>query len=337
MSEIVVKLQARTSRIRFESPSIDPTAIIITDSNVAPRLKGSTQRMVTIPAGETSKNFDQFVSVQRQLAQFKASRKTTFVAIGGGVVGDLAGFVAATYMRGVRLIQVPTTLLAMVDSSVGGKVGIDLPEGKNLVGAFYPADEVFIDAAWLSSLPERQFRCGMAEVIKYGFIQDQSLLEALDNAPLTEANDVRLTKVIRRCVELKKEVVEEDEFETTGRRAILNFGHTVGHALETLTNYETFTHGEAIAIGMVAELRVGQKLGLSTQNLTERAINIFTAHGLPVQLPKQIDVDAILEAMRLDKKSENQDLTMSLVSEPGVCRLVKDIDPDLVREALFES
>lgn len=337
MSEIVVKLQARTSRIRFESPSIDPTAIIITDSNVAPLLKENSHRKVIIPAGETSKTFYQFVSVQRQLAQFKASRKTTLVAIGGGVVGDLAGFVAATYMRGVRLIQVPTTLLAMVDSSVGGKVGIDLPEGKNLVGAFYPADEVYIDAAWLSSLPERQFRCGMAEVIKYGFIQDESLLADLENAPLTDAHDNRLSKVIRRCVELKKEVVEEDEFETTGRRAILNFGHTVGHALETLTNYETFTHGEAIAIGMVAELRVGQKLGLSTQNLTERAINIFTAHGLPVQLPKQIDVDAILEAMRLDKKSENQDLTMSLVSEPGVCRLVKSIDHDLVKEALLES
>ncbi len=334
MDEIQVDLHSGPTRIRFERFTSNDDRIIVTDSNLAHSVEHEVP--IVIPAGESSKCLRQFEYLLDQLANKGAKRKTKLVALGGGVIGDLAGFAAATYMRGIPLIQVPTTLLAMVDSSVGGKVGIDTPAGKNLVGAFYPAQEVFIDQSWLSTLPERQWQCGMAEVIKYGFIMDRNLAEALAQNPLLNPSDQRISVTVRQCILHKKKVVEADEFETTGYRAILNFGHTIGHAIEKLTNYEVYTHGEAIAIGMVIETKIGEKLGICEQGLSNIVAQTLEAHGLPTNSAVTNDVENIIQSMRGDKKSVRGELSMSLVTEIGACQLVQDIPESLVREVLNE-
>jgi 3-dehydroquinate synthase len=257
------------------------------------------------------------------------------VAFGGGVVGDLAGFLAATYLRGVPFIQVPTTLLAQVDSSVGGKVGIDLPEGKNLVGAFYPPTSVQIPLECLHTLPERELRNGSAEVLKYGLIQDAALWHELEE-PLGVGTP-RLETVVRRCIELKAEVVAEDELETTGRRAILNFGHTIGHALEHRYEYGTLLHGEAISVGMVAEARLGELLGMTPAGTAVAIAKRFEAWGLPTTDPALQEPDSLIDAMRGDKKAQDGRLAFSLLEGIGACKLVEQVDEQVVRRALAES
>lgn len=322
--------------ILFQKVDI-PDGLIISDKNVLdahPHLFEGRDAIVLEP-GEHTKSLAVYERLCRQLVEHKVSRKTILVALGGGVIGDLAGFVAATYMRGIRYVQVPTTLLAQVDSSVGGKTGVDLPEGKNLVGAFYPPFLVQIDTSLLQTLPPRQLRCGVAEVLKYGFIQSPSLDASLRKRSLT-LEDARLQSVVEECIAIKARMVQEDEFETTGLRAQLNFGHTIGHALEQITNYATYTHGEAIAIGMVVEAKIGEKLGFSNPGLTEDVESLIAAHQLPTNAVELNQIDQIVAAMRKDKKSMSGELSMSLVKSIGDCSLVPNIDENLIRGVLGE-
>ena len=315
---------------------VDVQSPVITDANVhtaySELLKGRNNVLV-LPAGESTKSMDMFVQAQKWLANIGATRKTELVVLGGGVVGDLGGFVAATYMRGIPFIQIPTSLLAQVDSSVGGKVGVDLEEGKNLVGAFYPSKSVTIDEAFLSTLPQAEFINGMAEVWKYGFIMDRNLVETLERSTLN-AHSPHLTQVIHRCITLKAQVVQEDEFETLGRRAILNFGHTIGHALEQITGYSELRHGEAIAVGMVAEAHLGEILGLTPKGTTQRIRAAMSIQGLPTHHAATTDWDRMQWAMRRDKKVEGGHLAFSLLSEIGACTLIKDVEEGAVKEAL---
>ncbi|QYK52115.1 MAG: 3-dehydroquinate synthase [Fimbriimonadaceae bacterium] len=309
--------------------------IVITDNNLTacyPSLKNISGNLITIPAGEESKSFDQYEKVVEQIFQSSFLRNGTIFAIGGGVVGDLAGFVAATVHRGVRFVQVPTSLLAMVDSSVGGKVGIDLRHGKNLLGSFYNPAAVYIDPAVLQTLPVEHFQNGMAEVIKYGWILDTELLEILNQETLT-ATSRNLQEIVFRCVALKCDVVEEDFTEKSGLRAILNFGHTVGHALEAQVKYKNLLHGQAIAIGMVAEVAIANELGLS-QLRTQDIEPLFQQYQLPICPTSHVNLDQLISLMLGDKKSTGNGIAMSLVLEPGQCKLVDNIDPALVRRVL---
>jgi 3-dehydroquinate synthase len=310
-----------------------PTDVrVITDRNVEAALKGASSApwpwspsdVLVLPPGESTKDLETFGRCLSWLAASGASRKTTVVALGGGVIGDLAGFVASAYMRGISLVQVPTTLLAQVDSAVGGKVGVDLPEGKNLAGAFYPPAAVSICPETLRTLPERQLRNGMAEVLKYGFILDPDMLGMIP-ADLLTAVDDEWDRIVMRCLALKAAVVEGDEFEKTGLRAVLNYGHTVGHAIEKVTGYGPVLHGEAISIGMVAEARLGEALGISQKGTAEAVEAELVRAGLPVHHEALDDGEALVQAMRLDKKAVGGSLAFSLLSRIGVCKLVTDV------------
>ena len=294
---------------------------ILTDANVAALAPLPDKvPVLAMPPGEATKSLQAFGDALGWLARTGASRRTTVVALGGGVVGDLAGFVAAAYMRGVPLLQIPTTLLAMVDSSVGGKVAVDLPEGKNLAGAFWPPKEVRIPLDALDSLDERQLRNGLAEVLKYGFIMDPPLLDA----PID----------VMRCVALKAQVVEEDEHETTGRRAILNFGHTIGHAIERLTGYGPVLHGEAISIGMALEADLGERLGITARGTAKTVRETLSQRGLPTAHEAVHEVESMLQAMRGDKKSIGGALAFSLLTHVGECKLIENVPEDVVRQIL---
>jgi 3-dehydroquinate synthase len=259
-----------------------------------------TFSLAPVPVGEPSKSMEHAAKLLSDLAAKKVPRSGTIIGLGGGVVGDLAGFVAASYLRGVVFIQVPTTLLAMVDSSVGGKTGVNLPEGKNLVGAFYQPKLVVIDLTALRSLSEREFAAGMAEVIKYGAIKDKTLFDRV--AKGVKPDDADLDEIVEKCVAIKARIVENDEFETKGERALLNFGHTIGHAIEKATEYKTYLHGEAISLGMraAAWLSVGQA-GLPEAD-ARRIEAALTANHLPVTLKPEVDCAAILAAIGNDKK-----------------------------------
>lgn len=308
----------------------------ITDSNVVKEFGDHFPPSVPVfvcEPGEASKSIRVFSEALEWLAERGASRNATVVALGGGVVGDLAGFVAAAYMRGVSVLQIPTTLLAQVDSSIGGKVAIDLKHGKNLAGAFHPPCEVRIAVEALSSLPDREFANGLAEVLKYGFILDPDLVESLEFRMLNKRDD-RLEGVIRRCVDLKAAVVQSDEFETTGERAILNFGHTVGHAIELVGGCEGALHGEAISVGMVVEATLGELLGITAQGSRQRIENCLRSAGLPTYSPSLNAPDELIAAMRRDKKAQRGQLAFSLLTQIGACKLFPSIDESDVRAAL---
>jgi len=236
-------------------------------------------------------------------------------------------------MRGVPYYQIPTTLLSQVDSSVGGKVGVDLPEGKNLAGAFYPPAHVSISVELLQTLSRQQFANGMAEVWKYGFIMDSELVGLLEEKAI-EPNDSNLESIVERCIALKARVVEADEFETTGLRAILNFGHTVGHAIEFATGYGTLLHGEAISIGMVAEARLGELLGITPAGIWREIQRNMKNQGLPTSHLVLHHSELLLNAMLGDKKAANGKLAFSLLTDIGRCKLVEDVPASAVQEAL---
>ncbi|MBV6458006.1 MAG: 3-dehydroquinate synthase [Fimbriimonadaceae bacterium] len=311
-------------------------ALVVTDTNVAaawPEMARSWRSLKVVPAGESSKTVRVFEDVLEWLGEEGLRRNGTVVAWGGGVVGDLAGYAAAAYMRGVRYIQIPTSLLAMVDSSVGGKVGIDLRAGKNLAGAFHPPAEVRIANEFLQTLPQRQFTNGMAEVWKYGFIMDADLVGTLSGTQW-RADTAGLQDLIELCVRHKARVVIEDEFETTGLRAILNFGHTVGHAIERMLGYRELLHGEAVAIGMAIEAKVGAKLGVTEPEAVVKVIEGLAGAGLPTDWNGVWDADDVLKAMLVDKKRQGEGLTMSLLERVGRCKLVDNIPLDTVRNLL---
>jgi 3-dehydroquinate synthase len=259
-----------------------------------------------VPAGEASKRLEVATTLYERLVAMKADRHAVVVALGGGVVGDLAGFVAATYARGLPLLMLPTSLLAQVDSSVGGKVGVNLPRAKNIVGAFHQPAGVWIDTDTLSSLPERELRCGLAEVVKYGVILDASLFSDLEHGAdaILRRDPGLVRRIVARCCELKAEVVSRDEREETGLRAVLNFGHTVGHAIEAIAGYGSpFQHGEAVAAGMVAECRLAERMGWIGPDLTDRLVALLERFGLPTRTPG-LDPDRLIHAMGQDKKNQ---------------------------------
>ncbi len=321
-------------------------AVVITDTNVeqphatpvATALAAADFQvdLVVIEPGEPSKSIDTADNVWQKLLQLKADRQTLIVAAGGGVVGDLAGFVAATYTRGVRLMQFPTTLLAQVDSSVGGKVGVNLPGAKNMVGAFWQPVGVLIDTRVLATLPQREYRAGLAEVIKYGVILDADFFAYLEAnvEGLNKRSDEVLQHVIARCCRLKADVVEADERETSGLRAILNYGHTFAHAIEAVTRYGEFVHGEAVSIGMQCASRLAEGLHRINADVTQRQHDLFTALGLPVAVP-DLDHDELIATMQHDKKVEGGQLRFVLPTRLGHVDLVPDVEPALVRAALF--
>jgi 3-dehydroquinate synthase len=319
---------------------------VISDAHVAPlygraverTLKGAGFEPVSIvvPAGEKAKSLKTVQSCYLQLAAHRLERKSFVVALGGGVVGDLAGFVAATYLRGVAFIQAPTTLLAQVDSSVGGKVGVNLPVGKNLVGAFYQPRLVCCDLDTFKTLPEREFRTGLAEVIKYGIIQDARLFEKLErDLPKVLAREpASLASVVARCCEIKAAVVGQDETES-GLRAILNFGHTIGHALEAISKYGKYLHGEAIAIGQVAAARLSNRLAGLSNSEVARITALFSASGLPITLrlsPTQRG--QLLQAMKLDKKVSGGEIKFVLAHKIGRVEYGQSVPLELLKEIL---
>ncbi|HRI12926.1 MAG TPA: 3-dehydroquinate synthase [Verrucomicrobiota bacterium] len=289
--------------------------VIITDANVGPKYADAAMRalkmagfvpsVVTVPAGESAKSLKVLGECYDQLAMKRVERRSFVIALGGGCVGDLAGFVAASYLRGIAYVQVATTLLAQVDSSVGGKVGINLKSGKNLVGAFHQPRAVLCDLDTLTTLPDREFRAGLAEVVKYGIIKDAELFKRLEREldKVLQRDPITLSTVIARCCTLKAEIVAADEFETTGARAILNFGHTIGHGIEAISGYHEFIHGEAVSLGTVAAARLSARLLALSDEEATRIRDLLKRIGLPVSLKLSAKKrDALFDAMRLDKK-----------------------------------
>ena len=311
-------------------------ALVVTEEHVAPllleracralRAAGVRAVPAILPAGEETKSLAQYAALLHKLAEAGLTRADTVVALGGGVIGDLAGFAAATWLRGIRLVQVPTTLLAMVDSSVGGKTAIDLPEGKNLVGAFYQPRLVLIDPNVLASLPDSTFADGMAEVVKYGYISNREILTMVSQ-PDYKAN---IENIIYECVKIKRDVVAIDEHDT-GLRMILNFGHTIGHAAEKLGNYTDLTHGQAVAIGMVAAMRLSALLG--NEDLTAPLIDILKHIGLPTEL--NYDRESIFNALLSDKKKFGATVNFILVREAGRAEITP-IDAEKLHEYVLK-
>ena len=303
--------------------------------------------VIVIEPGEEAKSLEVAGALWQGLLDLGADRKTIVVAVGGGVVGDLAGFVAATYARGLRVLQIPTSLLAQVDSSVGGKVGINLPEAKNMVGAILQPLGVLVDIATLATLPADEFRAGLAEVVKYGAVCNAEFFQYLEAnaAALIQRDEKVLVSVIARCCRLKADAVERDERDESGLRAVLNFGHTFGHAFESVShssplpkgegtsNHGTLLHGEAVAMGMMCAARLAERAGRINADFTIRLRLLLQTFGLPVDLPK-LDSRQVLDAMMHDKKSQNGHLRLVLPSRLGQAELVGGVNQDDVRAIL---
>jgi 3-dehydroquinate synthase len=302
-----------------------------------PALDGLQVDVFTLPDGERYKTLDSYAKLMDFLVDKRHNRTTTLIALGGGVVGDLTGFAAATFQRGVSFIQVPTTLLSQVDSSVGGKTAVNHPSGKNMIGAFYQPRCVVTDTSVLASLGSREFLAGVAEVVKYGIIVDDeffSWLEASSNSLLAREADA-LAEAIRRSCEIKAQVVAQDETET-GLRAILNFGHTFGHALETLTEYRTLLHGEAVAIGMVMAADLSMRQGWLSSEAAQRIKRVLATFGLPVT-PPPLAADDMVRAMGMDKKVVDGTLRLVLAREIGKVVVTDDVDLSALQETLTAS
>jgi 3-dehydroquinate synthase len=272
---------------------------------------------LTFASGEKSKDRETWARLSDALLERGFGRDSGLIAMGGGVTGDLVGFVAATYMRGLPYLQVPTTLLAMLDASVGGKTGVDTPQGKNLIGAFHPPAAVVADPLTLNTLAERDYSGGLAEAVKHGLIADQEYFEWMEAqaALLTRRDPAALTQLIRRSVEIKAEVVGGDEREA-GRRAILNAGHTVAHALEQVSDYE-LPHGEAVALGLVVECELAEQLGIAQPGLRRRVAQLLSRLGLPERVPRRLDLGALVGSMAADKKNRGGQIHFALAEDLG--------------------
>ncbi len=322
-------------------------AFVVADEHLAPHLPPLTASLeeagfevstAVIPPGEAQKTLASASALYDRLADARADRRTLVVAVGGGVVGDLAGFVAATYNRGLPLLMVPTTLLAMVDSSVGGKVGVNHPRGKNLIGAFHQPVGVWVDPALLDTLPDREHRSGLAEVVKYGVILDADFfawLEANREAVLRR-DAAAVAHVVARSCRLKADVVERGEREETGLRAVLNYGHTFAHAFETVGGYGSWLHGEAVAAGMVCASRLAERRSLIAADVTARQVSLLESFGLPVA-PLKWPAEELLSAMRSDKKNLAGRLRFVLPVRLGEVRLFDDVPEADVLALLREA
>ena len=351
MSCITVGLGERSYEIRFghdilgdtgsicKSLQLGKSAALVTNSVVgalyAEKVRSSlvtagfSVHLIEIPDGEGFKNIDTLREIYGRLIDAGLDRGSFILALGGGVVGDITGFAAASYLRGIPFVQIPTTLLAQVDSSVGGKTGINHEKGKNLIGAFYQPAFVLIDIATLASLPRREFLSGMAEVVKYGVTLDEELFNFISGhtAELLDLDRDSLLKVIQRCCELKASIVSQDERET-GLRVVLNYGHTFGHAVETLTGYTEYSHGEAVAIGIYQAARISEQLGYADHDDTERIAGLLVKLGLPVQLPL-FSAGDFRDALLRDKKVRDKGLSFVFNRGIGCYQIdrVTDIDP----------
>ncbi len=320
--------------------------VIITDSHVNPLYGdvvkdkfGETSRpvdIIEIPAGEASKSLHTVLDVVRQLVRLRASRKSLLIALGGGVVGDVAGFIASIYMRSIPYVQIPTTLLAQVDSSVGGKTGVDLPEGKNLLGTFYQPSTVYIELSFLRTLSDKDFANGLAEIIKYGIIGNHNLFEFLEHESdgIKQRNPSLMKSLVARSCKIKANIVEMDEKEL-GLRRILNFGHTLGHALEAASGYG-LSHGQAVSIGMVGAAKISQKLDYLDGSACTRIIDLIRQYNLPIEVPAGMETDQIMAFMASDKKAVAGQVHFVLVKEIGVPFVTADIPSDVVVKTIEE-
>lgn len=290
-----------------------------------------------IPPGEEYKHLQSIQKVYDTALTNHLERSSTFVALGGGVIGDMTGFAAATWLRGVNFVQVPTSLLAIVDASVGGKTGVNHPQGKNLIGAFYQPKLVAIDPNALKTLPPREFRAGMAEVIKYGVIWDEDLFSKLEHEDNIDSrddiSDELLEIIITRSCQAKADVVSQDEKES-GLRAILNYGHTIGHAVESLTNYKQFVHGEAVGIGMVAAGKIALEMGLWTKAEAQRQDALIAKAGLPTEIPSELAIEDILETIKSDKKVKAGKVRFILPTAIGKAIISDRVTPEIITKAL---
>jgi 3-dehydroquinate synthase len=296
---------------------------------------GVTATAIEVPDGEAAKTLAVAEQCWNALLEAGLDRTSTVLALGGGAVGDVAGFVAATYMRGMHLVHLPTTVVAQVDASIGGKTAIDHPRAKNLVGAFHQPRLVLVDPETLTTLPEREFRSGLAEVIKHGIVLDAAYFADVEAsaAPLLGRDPAILERLIGGSCRLKAGVVEQDEREAELRQ-VLNYGHTIGHALEATTRYERWTHGEAVALGIVAEARLAERLGLAKHATVERQERLLAVVGLPTRATG-LDADAVLAAIGRDKKARDGRVPFVLAPEIGAFRLVFDVPTAEVRAALM--
>ncbi|TMO80168.1 3-dehydroquinate synthase [Pseudoalteromonas sp. S3776] len=323
----------------------DCRPIIITNDTVAPLyLQGLLDSLAeldplsfVIPDGEQYKSLEWFEKISAFLLQNNCGRDTCLIALGGGVIGDLTGFVAACYQRGVPFIQIPTTVLSQVDSSVGGKTAVNHPLGKNMIGAFYQPQAVFIDTESLHTLPAREFAAGMAEVIKYGLIYDTELFTFIEqNAEkLQQLDEASLQHIIYRCCEIKALIVAQDEKEN-GLRALLNLGHTFAHAIEAQMGYGVWLHGEAVATGMVLAAKLAHTRGDLSQSEVDRIVTLLELYNLPTEIPAEMTAEQFLMHMRKDKKNKKGTIRFILPTEFGQCALVDDVSDDHVR-ALIEQ
>lgn len=293
----------------------------------------------TLPAGERYKTLKSLEKIYDVALQHRLERSSTIIALGGGVIGDMAGFAAATWLRGINVVQVPTSLLAMVDSSVGGKTGVNHPKGKNLIGAFYQPRFVLIDSLLLKTLPPREFRAGMAEVIKYGIIWDAQLFTQLEAQKrldqLRYLDEELLDLILARSCQAKADVVSKDEKET-GLRAILNYGHTIGHAVESLTGYKLLKHGEAVAIGMVAAGQIAVQLQMWKPEEAQRQDQLIQKAGLPTQLPKEVDIEAIIDTLQTDKKVQEGKVRFVLPTQIGAVTVTDQVPSEVIRQVLHQ-
>ncbi|BBA79467.1 3-dehydroquinate synthase [cyanobacterium endosymbiont of Rhopalodia gibberula] len=291
-----------------------------------------------IPSGEPYKNLDMIAQVYDTALNNRLERSSTMIALGGGVIGDITGFAAATWLRGINFVQVPTSLLGMVDASIGGKTGVNHSQGKNLIGAFYQPRLVFIDPFVLKTLPVREFRAGMAEVIKYGIIWDQDLFSQLEQATnldnLDSLSQELLCTIITRSCQAKVDVVSQDEKEAE-LRAILNYGHTIGHAIESLTGYGIINHGEAVGMGMVAAGKIAVKLRLWTKEEAERQDNLIAKVGLPTAFPKKLEIDEVINVLQTDKKVKASKVRFILPTEIGKVIISDNVSSEVIRSCLF--
>ncbi|MFH1737812.1 MAG: 3-dehydroquinate synthase [bacterium] len=355
MREISVSLGERSYRIlverngiqkigrRAERLGLHPPLAVITDPTVrehygkavcdALQAQGYEIGIMSIPGGEACKNLDTVRDLYDRVVDLGVERQGGIIALGGGLVGDIAGFVAATYMRGIPFIQVPTTLLAQVDASVGGKTGIDHAKGKNLIGAFHQPSLVVIDPVTLQTLPRREILCGLAEIIKHGIIADQKIFNFVESnlENLLSIDEETFSDLVARNCRFKAKIVEQDEKES-GIRAILNFGHTVGHAIECLTGYTHYSHGEAVAIGMLVEIIIGIKMGISSEDLFSRTLELLRQAKYPLD-PPDISGKDIAQAMHRDKKVQRNTIRIVIPKKLGQVEIRDIKDDGIIAEA----
>jgi len=292
--------------------------------------------------GERYKTLASIQKIYDAALENHLERSSIMVALGGGVIGDMTGFAAATWLRGINFVQVPTTLLAMVDAAIGGKTGVNHPQGKNLIGAFHQPRLVLIDPQVLNTLPDREFRAGIAEVIKYGVIWDAELFAKMEQCEslkqISDLDEGLLQEILNRSAQAKADVVSQDEKEA-GLRAILNYGHTIGHAVESLTKYSLFNHGEAVAIGMVAAGKLAVALELCEQwdkTAQERQLALIEKAGLPIQLPAEINIEAIIKALQTDKKVQDGRVRFVLPTQIGAATVTEQVPTEQIRQVLQE-